>query len=302
MRFFSVVFFLLLGSGFFRPMTPARATESAPQKLRKLLEGAPMQVGLVRSATPGCEPNCAEWIAAEGKITSETPAAFEAVFRKLGSRKAPVLVRSEGGSVDAAIAIGRMIRARGLDVTVAHTALDGCPADRDQRCVAGDTSKLRGTPVTRGFYCASACTLLFAGGVRRLVAPWSSVGVHEITEVTKQWRVRRFYRVTRRIRPNHQARMIRTLVSETTFSTKVSTSSASRAVLRRMTDYLGDMNVSRKLVPLMMATPATSVHWMTRQELRDTRLVTDQSGSVSTAPLDQGAQSRHDMTPILRLP
>ncbi len=259
-----------------------------------------MLVRLVRSATPGCEPNCAEWIAAEGRITQETPAAFEAVFRQLGSRKTPVLVRSVGGSVDAAMAIGRMIRARGLDVTVAHTALDGCPADRDQRCVAGDTSRLRGTPVTRGFYCASACVLLFAGGVRRLVAPWSSVGVHEITEVTKQWRARRIYRLTRRVMPNHQARVFRTLVSETTLSTKISTSSASRAVLSRMTDYLREMDVSRKLVALMMATPAASVHWMTRQELRDTRLVTDPSGSAAAAPPDQGAQS-HDMTPILRL-
>ena len=55
---------------------------------------APMQVHLVRSAEPGCEPHCAEWIAAQGRIEAGSAARFRRALRRLGGRKLPVLVQA----------------------------------------------------------------------------------------------------------------------------------------------------------------------------------------------------------------
>src|SRR5262245_35993770 len=77
-----------------------------------------MQVHLVRSAEPGCEPNCPEWIAAQGRIDAGSVARFRRVLSQLGDRKVPVLIDSNGGRVNEAFEIGRLARARGLDVVV----------------------------------------------------------------------------------------------------------------------------------------------------------------------------------------
>src|SRR5262249_38622036 len=44
----------------------------------------PMQVVIVADGRGGCEPNCAEWISAEGDIAPDTPAQFRRVSKALG--------------------------------------------------------------------------------------------------------------------------------------------------------------------------------------------------------------------------
>ena len=90
-------------------------------------------LSIVRLAEPGCEPNCIEWIAAQGRIDTTTPAEFKRVLGKLGRRKLPILIDSTGGAVDEGIAIGRLVRAKGLDVVVTKTVLTPCEAT-DQEC------------------------------------------------------------------------------------------------------------------------------------------------------------------------
>jgi hypothetical protein len=80
-----------------------------------------MRVIIVTDSRPGCEPNCPQWIAANGEITAETPAQFQRVFKALGQKKLPIFISSPGGSVPAALAIGREIRKRKLDVAVERT-------------------------------------------------------------------------------------------------------------------------------------------------------------------------------------
>ncbi|MGH9286372.1 MAG: hypothetical protein ACRD0M_11970, partial [Acidimicrobiales bacterium] len=93
------------------------AAEARPAKPQPTGEPS-MQVHLVRSAEPGCEPQCPEWIAAQGKIDGSSVARFKRILRQLGERKVPVLIDSNGGRVTEAFAIGRLARARGLDVVV----------------------------------------------------------------------------------------------------------------------------------------------------------------------------------------
>ena len=47
----------------------------------------PMQVVIVADSRAGCEPDCAEWISAEGEIGPGTPALFRRVFKALGPKR-----------------------------------------------------------------------------------------------------------------------------------------------------------------------------------------------------------------------
>ena len=94
--------------------------------------GPSMRFVVVRSSAPGCEPNCPEWISAQGTIEAGTPALLKRALKKLGGRKLPIVVDSPGGNVDAALALGRMIRKSKLDIAVGKTWFEGCqPEDKD---------------------------------------------------------------------------------------------------------------------------------------------------------------------------
>ena len=88
-----------------------------------------MRFAIVRSADPACEPNCAEWISAEGIFRNETEGEFRKVLNALGKRKLPILIHSRGGNGIAAMAVGRMVRAHQLDVAVSKTEIETlqCP-------------------------------------------------------------------------------------------------------------------------------------------------------------------------------
>ena len=260
-------------------VAPAGAI-GATSKLPTLLKGLrPMQVRIVRSAELGCEPNCAEWISAEGDIVDATPGQFQKVIASIGARKLPVFINSGGGSIEAAMAIGRLLRARALDVSVTHTDLIVC-ATAKQNCAAGavgnNVKAIRGLPNSYSAYCASACTLVLAAGVERLASPWSHVGVHSIVVFQTQYRVRRTYRVTTRQRPGGGLVTHRTLLREQTIGATTTEVEVNDGTYQPMEAYLRQMGIADALVPLMEATPNSSIHWMTRAEQDTTKLVTRQ--------------------------
>ena len=59
----------------------------------------PMDVFIVQSSEPGCEPNCPAWISAQGTIRPGVVAQLKSVLKKLGKQKLPVLIESPGGTV-----------------------------------------------------------------------------------------------------------------------------------------------------------------------------------------------------------
>jgi hypothetical protein len=135
---------------------PAKAPSKAPAQPSPSVNELPMQVFVVRSAEPGCEPNCAEWIAAQGQIESSTPRKFKKVFAQIGKRRLPVLIHSIGGSVDESLAIGRLIRAKGLEVAVTKTELLPCAAN-DKPCQKLESKgSVRGRPVAYHSICAAS--------------------------------------------------------------------------------------------------------------------------------------------------
>jgi hypothetical protein len=86
-----------------------------------------------------------------GTIMPGSADQFAASVEQFGEYVKTVALDSPGGSVEDALAMGRLIRAKGF-----------------------------ATSVAAGSLCASSCPLVFAGGKARLVAPSSVVAVHQI--------------------------------------------------------------------------------------------------------------------------
>ena len=203
----------------------------------------PMRFARIVSADPACQPNCPEWIAAEGEIEPGTAAAFADILKRLGGRRLPILIHSPGGSVVDAIEIGQRIRAERLVVAVARTLAASCP-ETGSRCADGP-----GEAITGGAKCASACTLILAGGVERMVGPNPLVGVHQITTLVKETEGSEHLTTTHKIYEQD---------------------GADAAVA----SYLTAMDVGEPAIKWMRATPAASIHWLSAADLRASGLAT----------------------------
>ena len=92
---------------------------------------------------------------ATGMITPGTGETFKAEVEKRGGYIKTVVLNSTGGSVQDAIAMGRLIR-----------------------------QKKFSTAVENGNYCASSCPLVFAGGVERRAGEKAAIGVHQVFSPT----------------------------------------------------------------------------------------------------------------------
>jgi len=162
-------------------LTAAGGRASADLRPPARPRGAPpMRFVRVVSADPACVPSCPEWLSAEGRIEPGTARGLAQALDALKGRRLPILIHSPGGSVRDAIEMGDLIRARGLAVAVARTLITNCP-ERAPKCPDGP-----GTAIAGGAMCASACVLVLAGGVERLVGPTPLIGVHQMTTVVKE--------------------------------------------------------------------------------------------------------------------
>lgn len=114
-----------------------------------------------------CQESCRGWISATGVITSETPKAFEDFARERDLTGATMVLDSSGGSVNDAIALGRMWRGLGLLTTVGAT-IDSPKSATGAAAVIPDAS------------CESMCVFLLLSGKVRYVPPGARVRVHQI--------------------------------------------------------------------------------------------------------------------------
>ncbi len=203
----------------------------------------PMRIVRVMSSDPTCEPDCPEWISAEGMILPGTAGAFRKAILDLRGRRLPVLISSHGGSLGAALQMGELIRERRLAVAVARTRIANCP-ERAAVCPPA-----RGEAITGGAFCASACPLILAAGVERLVGPVPMVGVHQITEVLKE----------------------KEGVANLTKIEKIYEPGFADATVQA---YLAAMGVGDPVMTLLRKTPAGSIRWLSIPEMTQSHLAT----------------------------
>ena len=219
---------------------PARADLRPPARMRS---EPPMRFVRVVSADAACAPNCPEWLSAEGRIEPGTARGLAQALAALKGRRLPILIHSPGGSVPDAIGMGELIRARGLAVAVARTLITNCP-ERAPKCPSGPARAMTG-----GAICASACVLVLAGGVERLVGPAPLIGVHQMTTVVKESEGAVGLTMTRKF---YEQPGVDTVVGA----------------------YLAAMGVGDPVMALTRKTPAASVRWLSLADLKASRLAT----------------------------
>lgn len=227
-------------------------------------EDAPMRFAVVRGDPGGCDPICPEWISAEGKIVGDTAAKFRKFLKKLGDRQLPLVIHSPGGDVQNALAMGRLIREKKLDVAVGRTAFSSCSPET-KGCKGGYT----GWALPIGALCNSACPLVLAGGTQRLVGK-AALGVHQITTTTVREKIQ-YKTETRFVRGKKVVtkRVVRRERSGTSTTTRMS-----KALRRQLTRYLEEMGISTGLMGPIETTPAARIRLLTRQELIGYKLTT----------------------------
>ncbi len=227
-----------------QPPVPTKAFQPG-----RSTSGPDMTFAIVRSSLAGCEPLCPEWIFASGKITAGTPALFKSVLASAGKRRLPVVIRSDGGDALAAMAMGRLIRGRKLDVTVATTLFAGCPIDRTE-CRSGQDKRgrYRGTFASIKDYCNSACTLILAAGQKRQVELWSSIGVQRLAPE----------------KPSADDKILKVSAAK----------NPGDDIHRELDAYLDGMGIDRELLATMDKVPAGGLRNLNFTELKALKLVT----------------------------
>ncbi len=271
-----------------RPESP----RSAPALAKAAKAPPPMDVFIVKSSEPNCEPNCPAWIAAQGTIRAGAVAKLKKVLLQLGKQKLPILIESPGGTVEESLALGRLIRANGLDIAVSKTELQTC-ARGDATCLARKVRGIRtGKPNAYLAVCASACAFTLAGGTRRIVGRASLVGVHEVASYRTTVRILQKYKISQ----SHflgvpTGAKKKVLISSKKVSEKTEQVKTAEVEYKKLAAYFSEMGIGNKINGLMRAASHKSIHVMTREELMATRLATDATTVeevVQTARLPAG--------------
>jgi hypothetical protein len=182
-----------------------------------------------------CDPNCHGWISAVGIITQDSPKEFDNFARGRDLTGTTVVLDSSGGSVNDAIALGRRWRSLGLLTTVGTSV----------HSEKGD----RGT-VDPDAYCESMCVFLLLSGKTRYVPDSAHVRVHQI------WMGDRADDAKE---ANYSAQDLMIVERD----------------VGRLAKYTFDMGGAGDLLSLALSVPPwEDLHEMSREELRDTHLVT----------------------------
>ncbi|RFC64825.1 hypothetical protein DY251_17815 [Mesorhizobium denitrificans] len=229
-----------------------------------------MRFVVVRSVEAGCEPLCTEWISAEGEITSTSDDKFRETLKGLGKRRLPVVINSPGGDINAAMAIGRAIRKRGIDVLVGTTEFIGCqPSEKNCQTNRGRGAKYFGRPLINAF-CNSACPLVLAGGAHRYAAPSAFIGVHQVTTTITSTDI--VYKTKYKMVGGKKKILSKKIVSRKKGKTQIVTQ-MNQAIEKNLRSYLQEMGVSGIIVDRMKATDASDISWVDIGTRKFTKLV-----------------------------
>ena len=139
--------------------TPASQPPTARPQPSYSPQGEAMTFRLVEGAGPR---GATRWVSATGQIQRGSVAAFSEFQKSQDIRGLPLVLDSSGGSVMAAMAIGRQIRAAKMQTSIGRTISTG----------------ERETVRTADVRCASACVLVLMGGIGRSVSEDARIEVH----------------------------------------------------------------------------------------------------------------------------
>lgn len=200
--------------------------------------------------SPACGAPCAEFIVAKGEITQGAGFGYFLARAKTGNRDLPVILESPGGYVNGAIALAKGWRQLGVTVVIA-TAIPTCSHKKGKpRCIREDaTDGVQTFGLGGNAKCASACTMLMAGGTRRIATAGTKFGIHtpgiDLDAKTEQ--------------------NLRKL--------KVKREDIQKATLQRVVRHFRDLDIDPELGIRSGRTPYEDMEWLTRDEARHYRLL-----------------------------
>jgi hypothetical protein len=196
--------------------------------------------------TGGCGAGCDEWIAAEGGFDIGSAQRLRTFMNQFSGPIPPIYFQSPGGIQEEAIAIGRLMRERGVTAGVGRTLPFGCAPGKqgEDRCL---TLKRSGLPLagelrSTGASCSSACVYALLGARVRLVPPDARLGVH----ASRRVRVYPDGRVTRL--PGDDQTQLAQATSE----------------LKR---YVEEMGIDIALIDTAFKTKFSDAYFLTRSEI-----------------------------------
>lgn len=256
--------------------------------------GTEMVFTIMRATDAACEPECPQWIAASGDITLRTPGKLRSALKAMGKARLPIVITSAGGSVEAALAMGAMIRERKLIVAVGASYSTGCLAG-DDACKAkpGPGTVYSGVVSNHSTFCNSACTLVLASGSQRLASRWDVIGVHQIVFTPSYERI--YYRETYRMIKGRK-KILSHKITGRKVTTGKATTKLDKAYGAKLSAYVRRMGVSQAYLDLYQSAPPTTVHNMTVAERLASRIVTtpDSAQGLARPAMCQGSvHARH---------
>ena len=233
-----------------------------------------MTFQIMRASMPACEPNCPEWIYAEGDIVPGTAARFNQTLNAAGKAPLLLVIESGGGDVRAALNMGRSIRAHKMNVAIGRAYTFPCSAE-GSFC----TKDLKPKTVARGWispgvgFCASACTLVLASGVERIANKYSVVGTHQI--LNKPMFQRIFYREKYLLIHGHKKIISKTITKRETIIGKPTTKMTA-SFNSELQDYVHAMGVDKSFLDYYAKAPPSSIYRMSESERLATKIVTSE--------------------------
>jgi ATP-dependent protease ClpP protease subunit len=193
----------------------------------------------IGTACDGMGEACGRRIFAEGPIDEGAPkrfASFFALNAHLLPHQKQVSLHSPGGNVLAAIQLGTLIRQLGLD-----------------------------TELVEGQICASACALVFMGGIQRSFWNDSRLGVHQF------------------------------------YSGGIINEGGAQELSTAISTYATTMGIDRRVIDIASFVPPQSMHWLTPNELKQLR-VDNSDAFLSDWTIDTDLVGNLFASSVLRLP
>ena len=210
---------------------------------------------VVRSNSGACEPNCPEWIQADGRIAGNTATKLKQLLSTPALRKLPIMLNSYGGDIRSALAMGRLIRHYNMTTTVGRTVFSFCDPLVDLKCRPSVSNQTyRGEPIEVRANCMSACPLVLLGGMERVVGSLSYVGLHQPISISHPYMDR--YWETWRMVNGHKKIISRKFIKRIELPTRTSVGITPR-LRADLSGYIHEMNASPKILDEMeKAAPA----------------------------------------------
>ncbi len=227
----------------------------------------PMRFDLrAQGAADACGAKCPIWISATGAITSDSARDFLLFAKSRNLSGATVVLDSDGGSVIGALALGREIRKLALNTTVGRVV--------DLPATANGQPRVAVLPRAD---CESMCAFVLLAGIERTVPAEARVMVHQI------------WLGDRREDPTAMNYSAEDLVLV-------------QRDIGRLARYTAEMGASIDLLDLALRIPPWEpMHALTRDELRNTRLATEDMTAPVAATVSSSPAAAAAAPPVRRV-